>query len=42
MKGFPEFIIREIKEIENEILLDLDFIDEFLKTNDEEGKNEID
>lgn len=41
MKGFPEFIIREIKEIENEILLDLDFIDEFLTTNDKEDKNEI-
>ncbi len=42
MKGFPEFIIREFKEIENEILLDLDFIDEFLTTNDEEDKNEFD
>ena len=42
MKGFPEFIIRENKEIENEILLDLDFIDEFLTTNDEEDKNEFD
>lgn len=42
MKGFPEFIIREIKEIENEILLVLDFIDEFLTADDEDDKNEID
>ena len=41
MKGFPEFIIREIKKIEKEILLDLDFIDEFLTTNEEEDENEI-
>lgn len=35
MKGFPEFIMREIEKIEIEILIDLIFEDEFAESNNQ-------